>query len=263
MRYREFAPGGEASRFVECYWELQGTEPGEIQRVVPDGHPELILNFGEPFSAFHDGRWHTQPRSFLAGQITGPLLLRASSAAHILGIRLRPAGAAQLLGMPANELTNRTVRLDEVGLKHLAGRRDIAGIERALLERQSHRDDPLVDHALRLLAGPCDIAVAAGQLGISSRQLERQFKRRVGMTPKLYARIKRFQHVFRTLETEATGWVDAAIECGYYDQAHLIRDFREFAGEPPAALLAGGELARHFLSHLSKTAAPRSGKILR
>ncbi len=207
MRYREFAPGGEASRFIECYWELEGAEPGAIQRVVPDGHPELILNFGEPFAALHDGQWHTQPRSFLAGQITGPLLLRTSTAAHIVGIRLRPAGAAQLLGMPATELTNRTVPLDELGLKHLIERRDIAGIERALLERQSNRDDALVDRALKLLAGRCDIAAAAGQLGISSRQLERQFKARVGMTPKLFARIRRFQHVFRALESEATGWV--------------------------------------------------------
>ena len=259
MRYREFAPGGEASRFVECYWELQGTEPGEVQRVVPDGHPELILNFGEPFAALHDGRWQTQPRCFLAGQITGPLLLRTSTAAHILGVRLRPAGAGQLLGMPAQELTDRTVPLDDLGLKHLIERRDLGGIERALLERKRTATTRWSIARSRLLAGPCDIAAAAGQLGISPRQLERHFKARVGMSPKLFARIQRFQRVFRAFETRRLiGWMPR-LECGYYDQAHLIRDFRDFAGEPPAALLAGDELARHFLSHLSKTAGSALG----
>jgi AraC-like DNA-binding protein len=81
------------------------------------------------------------------------------------------------------------------------------------------------------------------------------------MAPKLFARIQRFQRVFPAIEREGAGWVDAAAACGYYDQAHLIRDFREFAGEPPAALLAGDELARHFLSHFSKTTGRGSGSI--
>ena len=66
-------------------------------------------------------------------------------------------------------------------------------------------------------------------------------------------RIQRFQRVFRELESGGN-WVQAALACGYYDQAHLVRDMRQFAGETPSALLKGDELARHFLSHFSKTA---------
>jgi AraC-like DNA-binding protein len=72
------------------------------------------------------------------------------------------------------------------------------------------------------------------------------------MSPKYFARIRRFQRVFPAIE-EGSEWVDAAAACGYYDQAHLIRDFRAFAGEPPSHLLAGDDLSRHFLSHFSKT----------
>uniref|UniRef100_Q02C09 Transcriptional regulator, Fis family n=1 Tax=Solibacter usitatus (strain Ellin6076) TaxID=234267 RepID=Q02C09_SOLUE len=257
MRYREFAPGEEASGFVECYWVLEGAEPGSVQRVVPDGRPELILNLGAPFETLRNGTWQVQPQCFLAGQISAPLLLRATAGSHILGVRLRPGGAFQLLGMPAQELTGRTVPLDELGLKPLANMRDTAEIERTLLQRRQRRD-PLMDEAVRLLSGSLDVAAVAERLGMSSRQLERRFQARVGIPPKLFARIRRFQRVFPAIEREGAGWVGAAAGCGYYDQAHLIRDFREFAGEPPAALLAGDELARHFLSHFSKTGAVRS-----
>jgi AraC-like DNA-binding protein len=257
MRFQEFAPGGEASGFVECYWVLEGAESGSVQRVVPDGRPELILNLGKPFEALRDGEWQAQPQSFLVGQITAPLLLRATAGSHIVGVRLRPGGAAQLLGVPAQELTGRTVPLDELGLKQLAEMRDTGDIERALLRRQQ-REDPLTNEAARLLSGSLGVAAAAGRLGVSSRQLERRFRARVGISPKLFARICRFQRVFPAIEREGAGWVDAAAGCGYYDQAHLVRDFREFAGEPPAALLAGDDLARHFLSHFSKTGAVRS-----
>ncbi len=254
MRYQEFAPGGEASGFVECYWVLEGAEPGSVQRVVPDGRPELIFNLGAPFEAWRDGEWHAQAQCFLVGQITAPLLLRATAGSHIVGVRLGPAGAAQLLGIPAQELTGRTVPLDELGLKQLAEMRDAGDIEKALLQRR-RREDPLIDEAVRLLSGSLDVAAVASRLGVSSRQLERRFKAQVGISPKLFARIRRFQRVFPAIENDGAGWVDAAADCGYYDQAHLIRDFREFAGEPPAALLAGDELARHFLSHSSKTGA--------
>jgi AraC-like DNA-binding protein len=257
MRYREFAPGGEASGFVECYWVLEGAAPGSVQRVVPDGRPELILNLGATFEALRDGEWQAQPQCFLVGQITAPLLLRATPSSHFVGVRLRPGGAAQLLGIPAQELTGCTVPLDELGLKQLAEMRDTGDIEKALLRRQ-RRKDPLTDEAVRLLSGSLGVAEVAARLGVSSRQLERRFQAQVGISPKLFARIRRFQRVFPAIENEGAGWVDAAAGCGYYDQAHLIRDFREFAGEPPAALLAGDELARHFLSHFSKTGAGRS-----
>jgi transcriptional regulator GlxA family with amidase domain len=75
----------------------------------------------------------------------------------------------------------------------------------------------------------------------------------------LFSRMQRFQHVFATLENAGAGWAEAAVECGYYDQAHLIRDFQEFAGKAPAALLAEDtDLARHFVSHFSNTLAAAS-----
>ena len=134
MYYREFAPGEDAGRFVERYWVLEDAAPGTVQRVVPDGRPELILNLGQPFESLQNGLWERQPRCFLAGQLTGPLHLRAPGTTRILGVRFRPGGAAQLLGMPMQELTDRVVPASDLGLKSLAERATLPDVERALLE---------------------------------------------------------------------------------------------------------------------------------
>ena len=253
MRYREFAPGADAGRFVACYWMLEGATPGDVQRVVPDGRAELILNLDQPFESLQDGRWQAQPQTFFAGQLTGPLRLRAPSATRILGVRFRPGGAGQLLGVPMQETTDRVIPAADLGLRSLGELTTVAALERALPAMERGSPDELADEAARLLAAAPDVGAVAVRLGVSSRQLERRFKRRVGMSPKHFARIRRFQRVFHAMEGCSLGWVGAAAACGYYDQAHLIRDFRDFAGEAPAQLLAGDDLARHFLSHFSKT----------
>jgi AraC-like DNA-binding protein len=87
-----------------------------------------------------------------------------------------------------------------------------------------------------------------GELGVSIRQMERRFNAGVGLPPKLFCRMQRFVQVFRAIGTQPNKWADTAVACGYYDQAHLIRDFKSFSGETPAALLAeDADLARHFL----------------
>ena len=253
MRYREFTPGPGASRLVECFWTLEGAAPGMVQRVVPDGRAEVILNLAEPFEALDRDEWRTQPQCFLAGQITGPLLLRARGPSQIIGIRFRPGGVGQLLGVAASEFTGRTIDARDLGLGSLRDAGSIGEAERILLERERGTPDALVHHAARLLSENLEVAHVAAQLSLSTRQLARRFQARVGIPPKHFARIARFQRVFRAVEAGGSGWVEAAAECGYYDQAHLIRDFRELAGETPTHLLAGDELARHFLSHFSKT----------
>jgi transcriptional regulator GlxA family with amidase domain len=78
----------------------------------------------------------------------------------------------------------------------------------------------------------------AYEAGISSRQLERRFLREVGLGPKMLGRIIRFQQVFRAVERDSAAWAEIAIACGYYDQAHLIRDFNQFAEQTPAVLFS-------------------------
>ena len=258
MHYSEHRPCLEAGRFIERFWTLEVGGALNVQRIVPDGRSELILNFGAPFEAYRDGRWMLQPSWFFAGQITGPLLIRPTGPTRLIGIRFRPEGAAQLFRMPMYELADRTPSLMEIAPSLANSFNDAAlpAIESSLC-LQARSGDPLVTEAVRRITqrnGAQPIGVLATHLNISIRQLERRFESRVGLPIKQFARMQRFQRVFGELETEQANWAETAIACGYYDQAHLIRDFREFAGQPPALLLSGDELARHFLSHFSKTA---------
>src|SRR5262249_51778155 len=133
------------------------------------------------------------------------------------------------------------------------------------LLRKRLRPATLRDHRVHQLAtlqlqhhGSLPVGMLARASGVGERQLEREFKAAVGLSPKALARVLRFQRVFQAMEREKK-WVDIAFECGYYDQAHLIADFNQFAGTSPTSFqLDEFELGRHFLrarrmSDFSKT----------
>lgn len=278
MKYQQLKPGPAAGRFVECYWVLEDDSPAlsGIQRIIPDGRPEIILNLGQPCESLHDGQWKRQPERFFAGQITGPMLVRATGPMRILGIRFRPFGANWLLRSPLHELTDRVIPVDDLPSRLLRQLHRLeypaaaspAQVLDGILEgaEPPGRGDRRVAAAVDEFIGACgeiDVKQVASQVGWSARQLERRFKDEIGMGPKLFCRIQRFQRVFQAMELPRSNWVDTALRCGYYDQAHLIRDFRDLAGETPTALLDGEtDLAAHFLqhgsmSHFSKTSGSR------
>jgi AraC-like DNA-binding protein len=272
IRYTEIRPSARLQPFLFSFWILEHDgEDATPQRIVPDGHSELILNWDQPFEAFRNGRWVGQPRSFLAGQLNGPLLLRPRGPAKMLGIGFHPHGAAKVLAPPMCELSGRFTPLEDLSRslardldRALEMREPIAAVEAALLSaaNTARRGDPLIEEAVRRIAvtkGATDLAALARDLGLSTRQLERRFHAAVGLPPKLFCRIERFNNVFRALGRGADDWVETALDCGYYDQAHLIRDCKSLAGITPAVLRAEeADLARYFyqrfgMSHSSNT----------
>src|SRR5687767_5271568 len=107
MEHREFTPSEPVRSFVERYWTLEiDDENARVQRVVPDGRAELILNLEQPFESFQNGCWSRQPVCFLAGQLTGPLMLRPNGSAKMIGVRFSPHGTARLFRNPMQELAN-------------------------------------------------------------------------------------------------------------------------------------------------------------
>lgn len=174
-------------------------------------------------------------------------------------VAARPLTARRLLGLPLSELTNRAVGVGQLPGRWLERLRDrlaeapgwperFALLDRVLAARlvASPPVDPRLDWAWRWLVGSggrVSVGVLADELGWSRRHLASRFRQEVGLPPKMAARLLRFQQAHAaSAQAGATGravdWAAVAASCGYYDQSHLIRDFHQFAGATPAALLA-------------------------
>ena len=275
MKYFESAPSIAVSRFIKCYWVLEDdSSTNVVQTIVPDGRSELILNLGRPFQSQMSDQWHSQPDCFFVGQITGPFLVRPNGPARVIGVRFQPHGASQLLGLPMDELTDSVVALDDIS-KRLHSRFERLRELCSVSEQLTALDGVLLEHRERIKKHDALVAIAVGEferagglvgvgrladrIGLSSRQFERRFRNAVGISPKLFCRMQRFQRIFQEMENPQSNWVDAAVHCGYFDQAHLIKDFREFSGTTPTSLITEEfDLTRHFaekraMSHFSNT----------
>ena len=252
MNYCELKPHYPLRRFVECFWTLESDVPAtNPERILPDGCVELILNFGAEFSQHCEGQQKLQPRNFLVGQMTGPILISPTGAVQLMGIRFHPGGTLPFLRLPLQEITDQIVDLGGLSSKLERDLLHAASASSSLMDKVTAVEEFLTsellsgkhDSRLMMLAarivdsgGLVSVDQLANDAGISSRQLERRFLREVGLGPKLLGRIIRFQQVFRAVEQCDAAWATVAIECGYYDQAHLIRDFHQFARQTPAVL---------------------------
>ncbi len=268
MKYRERRPEAALRPYVECVWTISGprVSAGRApERVVPDGCPELIVHLGDPFARWIDGRWVVQPRAFLAGTLSRPWLLRAGRRIDTIGIRFRAgettgvlplsmAGAsdremalAGIVGRAAAGALVRTLRSARTGTERFAAaERWLAARLAAARPRRSSSARAVA--LIREGGGRARIDDVARSLGWSRRRIERAFARDLGIRPKVYARIVRLNAVLATLDdAERPRAVDLALEAGYFDQAHLLRDFRILAGRTPRSRReSDGEMARHF-----------------
>ena len=256
MIYRVFPPHPQLARHVACLWYLRKpADPGAPpDRVLPDGCMELVFNLRTPFSqADGAGRFVRQPPAILVGQLSRFALLRSTAEAEVLAARFTPAGAHALFRVDLDELTDRYVALEYLGspwrelaqqignTPTLAAR--VRVLETALLARCPH-PSPAGERAaaaldlLHAAEAPPRIDDVAATLGLSTRQLERTFRREVGLTPKHFARLARFRRMLTALDRADPRWADLAAQAGYSDQPHLVREFREFAGLAPRACLA-------------------------
>jgi AraC-like DNA-binding protein len=257
VRYVELEPAAPLRGRVR-FWRLSGAGGERApEPVLPDGCVELIVHLGDPFRVWTERGLELQPRLLLAGPGTRPVRLAPTGRIDVIGARFE-AGAASALA-PLAELVDVIPALDAVRgeLAHGLGE-ELAEPRRGerwtdVLTRRLapwlRAVDPLVERAvarLRASNGRVTIDALAGELGLSTRQLERRFHAHVGFGPKLFARLTRFQHAWRTAGC-APSLAALAARAGYFDQAHLVRDFRQFAGAPPSRFLREEhELARLF-----------------
>jgi hypothetical protein len=239
-RYQEFGPPAALKPFVRVVWTYADPDPRPvIQRIAPDGCPELIFDVGAPYEEQDQtGAWRLQPSALFAGQMTRPLALRPAGPTELVAIRFEPDGARDWLGVPLVEATDR--RLDMVA--RLAGFSAPAGDPAAQagafirwLTEQARRADWRIDPLVR---AEIEAAAADGpspsRLPAEQRALQRRFADRVGVSPRMLRSIFRFRRVFDHAahpgQPAAEGWLGAGLEAGYFDQPQMARDFRRFLG---------------------------------
>ena len=110
MSFERIVPTKELSRYIECFWIVDDSDSrATIQKIVPDGFPEMIFHFGDPYLIKLSSRWAKQSSSLLGGQITQHFFLKNRGASRILGIKFRPAAIALLFDIDMHLLTNRVV----------------------------------------------------------------------------------------------------------------------------------------------------------
>ena len=252
MLYEEIAPTAPLARYIKCFWVMQSPESSSQERILPDGCTEIVFNLADPFTQQDlDNKTQRQPLTLLVGQMRRHLLIAPTGKVQLVGVRFWPGGAYPFLRLPQDEIADRVIALDMVGgamgrdlesrIREIPTTSGIVReIEAALLARLSRfraRDEAelrAIDLILR--SGGClPIESLAEEMGIGFRKLDRRFNTRVGLPPKTLCRIIRFQRALRMIERESArpDWVRIALECGYYDQPHFIKEFKTFAGTEP------------------------------
>ena len=259
MRYEEFRPTEPLTRFVKCFWVLESEAAisADPERILPDGCTEMVFHLGDPFDQHNsDGTTERQPLALLVGQMRRYLIIKPTGRVRVLGVRFWPGGAYPFLTLPQNEIAGRVVALDSIWgavSRELHSRiadaatagESVKLVESVLMSRLTYfrwPDDGVMNAiALIFQSGGClPIESLADGMGVSLRRLDRTFNTRVGLTPKTLCRLVRFQRVFKVLEERPNGrdWVQIALDCGYYDQSHFIKEFNAFAGKGPTSYFA-------------------------
>jgi len=255
IRYYTIAPPPELAPYVRFYWVLEGNVPPGmpyVHRSMADGCAELLFHYHNRFDELHtDG---SEAPSFTSG-LHGPARKYSRFRVHngfgIFGAYLYPFALQTLLGIPAAEFSNRMTALDELPGKEgteleerimlAADNTQRAQILSAFLQkkrRSAKQELPPVAAAIQHIvhggAAGIPIEKLASEYCLSLRQFERNFKQQAGFSPRLFARIIRFQSALAGRDSlPGKNLAQIALECGYYDQSHFIHDFREFSGHHP------------------------------
>lgn len=276
LSFLRLPPPADLADHVESFWFMRGAGPAampEGHRILPDGCMEFVFQLGDPFRERNlDGTWRLQPRLLLVGQMERRVDVKPGGVIRTAGIRFRPAGLAAFVAGDLGRFANRIVPLapalgEDLG-PLVARLRSARRFERCaallgdFLRGRRREGDPAMANASARLAqapGPVDLGALARRFRLSERQFRRRFEAAVGLGPKRFARLVRFQRVFEERrERDGRVWSRVALDCGYYDQAHFNRDFRAFTGVRPRDIVEDSDpLTAFFLSVSSKTAEPR------
>lgn len=251
MSHRIHRPAFPLSQYVELMWRVtnSGAVPSR-QRIYPNGAMALVIHLKKPTVSFYiDDAPQSIRVPLLAGAYSRSFHIDPSESTAVIGVLFRPGTARMFFPVAAHELHNADIALSELNLGE-ADRllNDVCSATGELaqfrvLERYLNQKlktaaaiHPAVRYAVEQLSRDDGVRVRQIQLdtGLSHTKFIQLFHEHVGLTPKLFYRVRRFRTLLGRMEKSMpVNWAAVATDCGYFDQAHLIRDFRAFAGITP------------------------------
>lgn len=259
MLFQTYQPAMPLSQFVDQFWFFSGGGlPHRRERVLPDGSAELVINLDDVarkrFDRKNPRRFETVRHAWISGPQPEFIVIDVLPQATMMGVHLKPGGLAAFVPMPAGELSGALVELDVLwgrdgrdlrnALLETSGLQAKFNLLEAFLLRRAHgrllanRAVSAAIQMLRLDGEVPLVADVAASLGMSHKHFIEQFRNTVGLSPKRFARIHRFQRALGDLHARReVDWVSLAGASGYYDQAHFINDFQAFSGLTPTSYL--------------------------
>jgi AraC-like DNA-binding protein len=268
MIYLEHIPAAPLNRCIRSLWYARAPNVTHSrERVLPTGRVQIILNLARDLFLDCPGGSKTveQSPSLIVGARSVYEIIDTSDMADLIGIVFEPGGFPPFVRDNAHLFSNRSIALESVWGASARGLRDslrelptpqarLRGLEQFLMLKFTGQmtRHPVVDFALarfRRAAGIATVREVAQTTGWSERRFSQIFREQVGFSPKVWARIVRFQRAVQQLHAGADlPWADLALECGFYDQSHFANEFRAFSGIDATTYSAG---ARPWANHVA------------
>ena len=253
-----YRPAWPLGQFVKTIWYYEGyTQPHAFERLMPDASMGVVINLDDDYVRIYDpdnlANFSRLDGAVFMGAQTGFFVIDTAEQRNVIGAQFAAGGAFPFLDAPAGELEGLHLSVGDVWrAEHRRIRERLLEIPEAMGRCRQFEKELLavaagrmairadVAYAAKALDDPArSVADVAASSGLSSRRLTQVFRDAVGLTPKAYSRVRRFQRALRGLqEPGGPDWANIALECGYYDQSHFNNDFREFSGIVPSEYVA-------------------------
>ena len=245
-------PSAHLRHLVKSIWMVDSDKETTIQRekIIPDGYPEMIFHYGDPYRANISGEWYIQEKYLVAGQITNHFYLENTGTSGMIGVKFQPWAVRQLFNLNMESIVNQAIPfpdhlfqtlnpLIEIANSHLHFEDKVLQLENCLttMTNSLAPQNRQFQEAVELIisnTGARRLQEIRQQVGVGERSLERYFKKYIGLSPKLYSRIIRFSSIFHLIQTKNFEWTQISYLSGFYDQSHFIKNFKEFTGEDPS-----------------------------
>ena len=258
MDYQTFQPSADLQSLVKLFWTLEvaAEHSGERQRIIPDGCLELIFILGDDIRRIiSEEESVIQERAIVVGQITEPFTIHPTGYVNVFACRFYPYGFSYFITQPIKNLTNKETPINLLFGQEIAQEltqkiinasntaERIGIIENFLLDNL--KNEAIIDNIVKTTIDT--LLTTNGSAPITSilkddpskrRQLERKFFKQIGLSPKQLGKVIRMQSALKLLlNQKSDSLTQIAYESEYYDQAHFIKDFKEFTGTNPSEFI--------------------------